>query len=137
MPEERVPVDPEASRVWTEVAQGVRRSWHTFVNVPPPAERSNFARARELYPFEAVDDRARAYVGAALEHLMMWAEYVAPFKFHPEHESNFQQRPPYTLARASMEAAAQTVWMLDTRHPLAALQGKGCGAPRPLSPTGA
>lgn len=118
MPEERVLVDPEASRAWIEVAQGARLSWHTFVNVPAPVDGSNFARARELYPFEGIDERARAYVGAALEHLMMWADYAAPFKFHPEHESNFQQRPPYTLARAALEAAAQAVWLLDTRDPV-------------------
>lgn len=113
--EGRVPVSPEASRVWTEVAQGSRLCWHMFTNCPSPAAGSNFARARELYPFEPLDERARAYVGAALEHLMMWAEYAAPFKFHTEHESNFQQRPPYTLARAALEAAAQAVWMLDSR----------------------
>jgi hypothetical protein len=47
----------------------------------------------------------------------MWADHVAPFKFHPEQVSNFQQRPPFTLARAAMEAAAQAVWMLDTADP--------------------
>lgn len=35
---------------------------------------------------------------------------------------NFQQRPPYTLARAAMEAAAQAVWMLDTRDPIECLR---------------
>lgn len=115
MAQGRVPVGPEASRVWTEVAQGSRLCWHMFANCPSPADGSKFARARELYPFEPLDERARAYVGAALEHLMMWAEYAAPFKFHAEHESNFQQRPPYTLARAALEAAAQAVWMLDSR----------------------
>lgn len=118
MPAERIQVDPESSRAWTEVAQGARLSWHTFVNVPAPSEGSNFARASDIYPFEPVDERARAYVGAALEHLMMWADYAAPLKFHPEHESTFQQRPPYTLARAALESAAQAVWMLDTRDPI-------------------
>jgi hypothetical protein len=118
MPEERILVDPETSREWVEVAQGARVSRHIFVNVTVPAKDSNFARARELYPFEAVDERGRAYIGAALEHLIMWADYVAPFKFHPEQETNFQQRPPYTLARAALEASAQAVWMLDTRDPI-------------------
>jgi hypothetical protein len=110
----RVPIDATTSQAWTEVAQGTRLSWHMFVNVPAPTEGSNFARTREVYPFELVDERVRAYVGAALEHLSMWADYAAPLKFHAEHESNFQQRPPYTLARAALEAAAQAVWMLDT-----------------------
>lgn len=118
MPEARVPVDDDASRAWTEVAQGARMSWHMFRNVAPPTEGSNFARTRELYPFEPLDERAQAYVGAALEHLMMWAEYTAPLKFHPDQESSFYQRPPYTLARAALEAAAQAVWMLDTLDPM-------------------
>lgn len=116
--EQRVPVDPDASRAWTEVAQGSRLLWHTFANVPAPAAGSNFARARELYPFEPVDERARTYVGAALEHMLLWADHTAPFKFHPEQETNLQQRPPFTLARAAMEAAAQAVWMLDTTDPV-------------------
>lgn len=115
--EQRVPVDPDASRAWTEVAQGTRLSWHTFVNVPAPADGSNFARARALYPFEPIDERARAYIGAGLEHLLLWADHVAPLRFHPEQEINFQQRPPFTLARAALEASAQAVWMLDTTDP--------------------
>jgi hypothetical protein len=115
---ERIPVDASASLAWTEVAQGARHSWHMLVNVPSPAAGSDFDRARELYPFEPVDERSRSYIGAALEHLMMWADVVAPFKFHPEQEIEFQPRPPYTLARAAMEAAAQAVWMLDTRDPV-------------------
>lgn len=97
-------------------------SWHMFSNIPSPAEGSNFARTRELYPFEPLDERAQAYVSAALEHLLMWAEYTAPFKFHPEQESNFYQRPPYTLARAALEAAAQAVWILDTIDPMECLR---------------
>ncbi|QMW65278.1 hypothetical protein H4N58_13825 [Mumia sp. ZJ1417] len=126
MTEERVPVDPESSRAWVEVAQGTRISWHIFRNVPLPCEGSNFAAMRDLYPYEPVDERARSYVGAALEHLVMWADHAAPFKFHPEHEANFHQRPPYTLARAAMESAAQAVWMLDTREPVECVRRHLC-----------
>lgn len=100
MPDQRILVDPEASRAWVEVAQGARLSSHIFVSVPAPVVGSNFARTRELYPFEAVDERARAYIGAALEHLIMWADYAAPLKFHPERRPISSNDPPYTLARA-------------------------------------
>jgi hypothetical protein len=48
---------------------------------------------------------------------MMWADHAAPLKFHPSQEAQFQQRPPYTLARAAIEAAAQSVWMLNSSEP--------------------
>lgn len=112
-----MPVDPDVSLAWTEIAQGSRHCQHMLENVPSPAEDSDFDRARRFYPFEPVHDRARAYLDAALEHLVLWADVVAPFKFHPDHEVTSQQRPPYTLARAAMEAAAQAVWMLDTAEP--------------------
>lgn len=126
MATERVLVDASSSLAWTEVAQGARLSWHTFVNVPPPVSGSNFDRAMELFPDEPVADRARSYTAAALEHLILWADVAAPLRFHPEHEVHFQQRPPYTLARAAMEAAAQAIWMLDTRDPAECIRRHLC-----------
>lgn len=97
-----------------------------LVNVGEPNTESIFARVHELYPYERVADRARAYIYAALEHLVLWAEVVAPFKFHPEHANVFQQRPPYTLARAALEASAQAVWMVDTTDPLECVRRHLC-----------
>jgi hypothetical protein len=71
-----------------------------------------------LYPAEKVSDRARHYVSAALEHLVMWADFVAPFKFHPEQVTTLTLRPTLALARAAMESAAQAIWLLDTRDPV-------------------
>jgi hypothetical protein len=42
---------------------------------------------------EKVSDRARHYVTAALRHMLMWADYAAPFKFHPEQAVTL--RPSY------------------------------------------
>ena len=126
MAEHRMLVDEANGRAWTEIAQGTRLHWRLFVNVGEPKAESNFARVHELYPYERVADRARAYIFAALEHLMLWADIVAPFKFHPEQANVFQQRPPYTLARAALEASAQSVWMLDTTDPLECIRRHLC-----------
>lgn len=121
-----MPVDEDSSRAWTEIAHGTRLQWRVLVSVGDPVAGSNFARVHEFYPYERVADRSRAYIYAALEHLMLWAEVVAPFKFHPEQTSVFQQRPAYTLARAALEAAAQAVWMLDTTDPLECVRRHLC-----------
>ena len=124
--EPRIRVPEEDSRVFTEIAIGVRTSWHVFNHAPTPAPGSAFAQTHELYPFEPLAERAREYVRAALEHLIWWADWVAPLKFHPEQETNFSLRPAYTLGRAGLESAAQAVWMLETTSPLECIRRHIC-----------
>lgn len=83
-----------------------------------PQPGSNFADVAELYPYEKVSDRVRAYLMAGIEHMLMWADFTAPLKFHEEQLTNVMLRPAYTLARATIEASAQAVWLMDTRDPV-------------------
>jgi hypothetical protein len=108
---ERIPVGEAVSREWTEIAQGARLSNHVLQAMPDPTLTSNFAQINAVCPFEKASDWHRSYLGAALEHLIVWADIVAPLKFHPEHEVTFTFRPAHTLGRAAMEAASQAVWM--------------------------
>ncbi len=117
MEQPKFPVDAAHSLAWTEVAQGTRLDNHILANVGDPTSGSNFALVNDLYPFEKVSDRARSYVGAALEHLMLWADYAAPLRFHPDQVTQINLRPAYTLARAALESASQCVWLLDTTDP--------------------
>lgn len=109
--DERIPVDGASSLAWTEIAQGSRLSHRLLSNIGDPALASNFIQINNYYPQEKASDWCRAYLSAAFEHLIMWADYVAPFKFHPEHVVTHSLRPSYTLARAALEASAQAVWM--------------------------
>jgi hypothetical protein len=60
----------------------------------------------------------RAYLMAAIEHMLTWADLTAPLKFHDEQVTNVRLRPAYTLARATIEASAQAVWLMDTLDPI-------------------
>ncbi|WP_147915209.1 hypothetical protein [Ruania zhangjianzhongii] len=122
MDEHRYPVPPEVSRAFTEISHRARFIQHMFQSVSDPAPGSNFANVDARYPFEKVSDRARHYVSSALEHLIMWADYAAPLKFHPEQTTTFTMRPAQTLARAALESGAQAVWLLDTTDPIECLR---------------
>jgi hypothetical protein len=113
----REPLPEGVARRFTEVAMGARLCHHMVSQCGDPSAGSNFVMANEFYPWEKVSDRARHYVDAALEHLGMWADHIAPLKFHPEHEVNITMRPTYTLARAALESAAQCTWLLSTQDP--------------------
>lgn len=113
-----MPVPEEHSRAFTEIAHGSRMTSRMLTQVGDPTPGSSFATVNELYPFEKVSDRTRAYLSAAFEHLILWADYVAPLKFHPDQVTNFALRPHYTLARAALESAAQAAWVLATTDPI-------------------
>ena len=118
MQEKRVPVPSEVSVGFTEVAQGARLTDRMVKACGDPSPGSNFAHVNDLYPFEKVSDRARHYVTAALEHMVMWADFAAPLKFHPDQTTTFTMRPTFALAPAALETAAQAVWLMDTQDPV-------------------
>ncbi len=110
---------PEAdSERFTQIAVGIRLNWHSFVNTGPCSSTSNFAQVHRLFPYEPVAERAAAYVQAAFDNLLLWADFVAPTRFHPEQVSYFTLRPAYTLGRAALESASQAVWLLSTTDPM-------------------
>jgi hypothetical protein len=111
-------VDEENSQAWTAVAHSARVNHRTMSLIGDPQPGSNFAAVGKLYPFERVSDRVRAYLMAGIEHMLAWADLTAPLKFHDEQVTNVMLRPAYTLARATIEASAQAVWLMDTRDPL-------------------
>jgi hypothetical protein len=111
----RVPVDEETSRAWVAIAHGARVANHMLHRLGEPEPNSNFTRVNAIYPNEKASDWNHSYLAASLEHLMVWADIAAPLEFHPEQRVTHSFRPAFTLARASLEAASQAVWMTGGR----------------------
>lgn len=110
---------PEAdSNRFTEIAVGIRLNWHSFVHIGEPRATSNLAQTHRLFPFEPVAQRVAAYIQAAFDNLLLWADFVAPTRYHPEQVTYFTLRPGYTLGRAALESASQAVWLLSTTDPM-------------------
>jgi hypothetical protein len=107
------PVDGQNKLEWVRVGHSARVMYRVLTNVGDPAANSNFTQINGVYPWEKASDWSRSYLIAALEHLLVWADYVAPLKFHPEQRVGHTLRPVQTLARAAIEASAQAVWILS------------------------
>lgn len=122
----RIPVPDDQSLRFTELAQGSRLIHQLHSQVGEPVPGSNFFRAAELYPFESIAQQSRRYLDAAFEHLLFWADHVAPMKFHPDQTTSFTLRPCFTLARAALEASAQAVWLLSTTDPVECVRRHVC-----------
>lgn len=121
-PQPRYRISREQSLPWIEVAQSARILRDLFKNIGAPVEGSPLAIVDDLYPVERASTWCRSFLGAALEHLLLWADYAAPLKFHDDAVIEHNLRPAQTLARAALESASQAVWVLAAKNPPDLLQ---------------
>lgn len=121
-----VTVPEDVARSWTESSVSARINSHILRNVGNPAPTSNLTRTAELYPYESIALRAKAYLQAGLEHLNLWADFSAPLRFHPDHRTTIDLRPAYTLSRAAMEASAHALWIFGTNDPMECIRRHIC-----------
>jgi len=108
----RVVVDRQTARPWVEVANSARVMQGMLHAIEPPSEESPLAQVDALYPSQTTSGWCRGYLEAALEHMMLWADFAAPLKFHEDHVVIHALRPAQALARAAAESAAQAVWVM-------------------------
>ncbi|MBF4562877.1 hypothetical protein ITJ43_12100 [Microbacterium sp. VKM Ac-2870] len=110
----RIPIDREQSRPWVEVAQSARLMRDLLSETPPAIDGSPFRTIDDHLP-QSCEMWCRSYLSSALEHLGMWADFVAPLSFHPDAAVHHEARPAQTLARAALESASQAVWVMASR----------------------
>lgn len=104
----------DETQPWVQVALSARVMQGTLRLIPAPSPGSLLDVARAFFPEEAAADWCRSFLAAALEHLVMWADYATPLNYHPDAAVEFALRPVQTLARAALESASQAVWVLST-----------------------
>jgi len=114
---EPIQVDAETHQAWVQVSHGARLMSHILAGVPRPAKPSAFGLVDAMYPFERASIWHRSYLGAGLEHLLLWADVVAPLSVQPGQVVEHSLRPAYTLGRAALESASQAVWMTAADSP--------------------
>lgn len=109
----RTRVGDQTSIRWTEIALGARFVGELLDITGDPAPSSPLAHDDLAYPNEKLTAWVRSYLRASSEHLIMWADLVAPLQVFEGQDVVSAPRPFYTLARAAMEAAAQAAWVVE------------------------
>jgi hypothetical protein len=92
-------LDREEIMPWLQVAQGARLNADVLERLMPPLEGS-FLRPNPDDPLKNMAWWCHGFLDAAADHLLLWADYAAPLKFHAEAETVHTLRPAFTLARA-------------------------------------
>lgn len=112
-PEERQYLQRDEVMPWIEAAQSGRLNADVLERLVPPLEGSSLHPNADNDPFKNMALWSYGYLESAADHLLLWADYVAPLKFLPDSEVTHTLRPAFTLARATIESAAQAIWILS------------------------
>lgn len=115
-PLEPQPIEVEETRAWNEAAVGARLNAEVLLRIMPPREGS-FLRPNSDDPLRNMAWFCHGLLESAADHLVLWADYAAPLKFHPDHVTVHALRPVFTLARAAIESASQAIWVLSPEDP--------------------
>jgi len=105
---------PEAEITrWVTAEHTSRLASYMLDQVRDPLPATPLATDDEAYRWEKCSAWTRSGLVAAIDHLVVWANNVAPQTVFEGMVVRNPPRPYYTLARAGLESAAQAVWVLD------------------------
>lgn len=105
-------VSEEETTKWAAAAHMARVARYMLDQVVDPTPTSTLASDDATYRWEKCSAWTRSSLVAATDHLILWANIVAPQKLFDGMVVQNPPRPYYTLARAGLESAAQAVWVL-------------------------
>jgi hypothetical protein len=98
---------------WVGAAHMSRIASYMLAEVQDPLPGSRLAADDEAYVWEKCSAWTRSGLVAAIDHLIVWANIVAPQQVFEGMVVSNPPRPYFTLARGALESAAQAVWVLD------------------------
>ncbi|MEX6466061.1 hypothetical protein AB6N35_17285 [Dietzia cinnamea] len=102
----------EHQQRWVRATYSIRACELALDGAVDPIPASLLACADALYPWEKVSAWSHNYLCAGIEHMLLWADLVAPYSFDEAHVNNVRYRPYLLMGRAGLESGAHAVWLL-------------------------
>jgi hypothetical protein len=113
MPDQPGPVPQDDVVRWASAAHTSRLASYMLSQVPDPLAGTPLAADDRAYRWEKCSAWTWSSLVAATDHLVVWANIVAPQTVSDGLVVANPRRAYYTLARAGLESAAQAVCVLD------------------------
>lgn len=105
-------------RRWAAIALKVRTAEIVVHSITVPVQGSPFAVTDEMYPCESSSQWAREPLRSAVDHLTTWANHAVPLEQYEGQVVVHQGfRWTFTLIRAALEGAAQSMWLTQAKSP--------------------
>ncbi|GAA2375812.1 hypothetical protein [Gordonia cholesterolivorans] len=103
----------EHQRRWAEATYSIRSCELAMDGAVDPAPGSLLAEIDQLYRWEKVSVWSRSYLTAGIEHLLLFADLVAPYDFKEGDINHVRYLSYVMMGRAGLESAAHALWILD------------------------
>lgn len=103
---------------WIEATYAVRSCDLALAGAVDPVPESRMRIADAGYPWEKVSAWSRSYLTAGIEHMMLWADLVAPYEFDEGKINQVRFLPYLLMGRAGLESGSHAVWLLTGDDPL-------------------
>lgn len=107
------PVGSADSQLWVQSVTRSRMAVRALAATGDPVAGSPLAADDAVFPSEYLSDATRGFLDAALDHLTLWSNTVAPMVFVDGSTVANPPRPYFALARAAIESASQAAWVLE------------------------
>ncbi|ORM37387.1 hypothetical protein [Williamsia sp. 1135] len=102
---------------WATATYVVRACDLALADVVDPKPGSFMRMADIAYKWEKTSVWSRGYLTSGTEHMMLWADLVAPYEFVEGHINQVRFLPYLLMGRAGLESGAHAVWLLDPKDP--------------------
>lgn len=116
MAEIGVPVDDATRQRWAELALRIRTDEWLISTVSQPEPGTAFYDVDHWYLREAISQWSREGIRSAVDHLSVWADITVPIE---QREGQIVRghgfRWYFTLMRAGLEGAAQSLWLSSSK----------------------
>ena len=118
MDDKGIKVGEATMRRWAAVAMKIRTADVLVQAITVPVEGSSFAVTDDMYPSESSSQWAREPLRSAVDHLTTWANHAIPLEQYEGQVVVHQGfRWTFTLVRAALEGAAQSMWLTQAASP--------------------
>lgn len=116
MASDDIPVDDDTRQRWAELALRIRAHEWLISNISAPDEGTPFHRADYVYGREAISQWCREGIRSAVDHLRVWADFAVPTEQYENQVVRSKGwRWYFTLMRAALEGAAQSLWLSSSK----------------------
>lgn len=102
---------------WATATYEVRACDLALVGAVDPRPKSFMRWADTGYQWEKLSVWSRSYLTSGIEHMMLWADLVAPYEFADDHVNQVRFLPYLLMGRAGLESGAHAVWLLEPNDP--------------------
>jgi hypothetical protein len=114
--DDRIPIDAATTERWAGLALSIRAIGEVLRLHTVPDEGTEFWKVEQQFPGEAISQWCGLGIRSSVDHLRVWADFAVPLaQYEGQTVEHVGFRWYFTLIRAALEGAAQSLWLSQAK----------------------